>query len=150
MFFLALSRSKIMIHQKNIKMGNIPKKHTQKDYSLSLKLQVIREVELGYLTKAQAMNKYGIQGASTINNWLKKYGNFASDYTINQSKRMEKTPQQRILELEQELIFAKKQQAKLEHELSQSNKKVVLFDMMIDIAEEELDIKIRKKSLFLE
>ncbi len=92
------------------------------------------------------MDKYGIQASSTIRAWLKKYGNFASGYTINQSKRMEKTPQQRILELEQELIFAKKQQAKLEHELSQSNKKVVLFDMMIDIAEEELDIKIRKKS----
>lgn len=127
-------------------MENIPKKRTQKDYSLSLKLQVVKEIELGHLTRVQAMDKYGIQSGSTIRAWLKKYGNFALDYTIKQSKRMEKTPQQRILELEQELIFAKKQQAKLEHELSQSNKKVVLFDMMIDIAEEELDIKIRKKS----
>lgn len=127
-------------------MGNIPKKRTQKDYSLSFKLQVVKEIELGHLTRVQAMDKYGIQSGSTIRAWLKKYGNFALDYTIKQSKRMEKTPQQRILELEQELIFAKKQQAKLEHELSQSNKKVVLFDMMIDIAEEELDIKIRKKS----
>lgn len=82
-------------------MGNIPKKRTQKNYSLSLKLQVVKEVELGYLTKSQAMDKYGIQGASTINNWLKKYGNFALDYTIKESKRMEKTPPQRILELEQ-------------------------------------------------
>ena len=40
---------------------------------------------------------------------------------------MDKTPEQRILELEQELIFYKKQQAKLEHELKQTNKKVVLF-----------------------
>lgn len=127
-------------------MGNIAKKRTQKDYSLSFKLQVVKEIELGHLTRVQAMDKYGIQSGSTIRAWLKKYGNFALDYTIKQSKRMGKTPQQRILELEQELIFAKKQQAKLEHELSQSNKKVVLFDMMIDIAEEELDIKIRKKS----
>lgn len=127
-------------------MGNIAKKRTQKDYSLSFKLQVVKEIELGHLTRVQAMDKYGIQSGSTIRAWLKKYGNFALDYTIKQSKRMEKTPQQRILELEQELILAKKQQAKLEHELSQSNKKVVLFDMMIDIAEEELDIKIRKKS----
>jgi len=51
-----------------------------------------------------------------------------------------------VLELEQELILSKKQQTKLEHELKQTNKKVVLFDMMIDIAEEELDISIRKKS----
>ncbi len=127
-------------------MGHIPKKRTQKDYSLSLKLQVVRAIELGHLTRVQAMDKYGIQAGSTIRSWLKKYGNFASDYTINTSTKMEKTPEQRILELEQELIFAKKQQAQLEHELSQSNKKVVLFDMMIDIAEQELDIKIRKKS----
>jgi len=127
-------------------MENIPKKRTQKDYSLSFKLQVVSELELGKLTRVQAMEKYGIQAGSTIRTWLKKYGNFDYDYTINQSIKMDKTPEQRILELEQELIFSKKQQAKLAYELEQTNKKVVLFDMMIDIAEEELDISIRKKS----
>jgi len=127
-------------------MENIPKKRTQKDYSLSFKLQVVSELELGKLTRVQAMEKYGIQSGSTIRTWLKKYGNFDYDYTINQSIKMDKTPEQRILELEQELIFSKKQQAKLAYELEQTNKKVVLFDMMIDIAEEELDISIRKKS----
>jgi len=127
-------------------MDNTVKKRTQKDYSESFKLQVVKEIELGYLTRAQAMDKYGIQGASTIRNWLKKYGNFDYNYTVNQSKKMEKTPEQRILELEQELGLAKKEQVRLAHELKQSDKKVILFDMMIDIAEEELDISIRKKS----
>lgn len=127
-------------------MENIPPKRTQKDYSLSFKLQVVREIELGHLTRVQALDKYGIQAGSTIRNWLKKYGNFDYNYTVNQSKKMNKTPEQRILELEQELRLAKKEQSRLEHELSQSDKKVVLFDMMIDIAEKELDISIRKKS----
>jgi len=127
-------------------MDNTVKKRTQKDYSESFKLQVVKEIELSYLTRAQAMDKYGIQGASTIRNWLKKYGNFDYNYTVNQSKKMEKTPEQRILELEQELGLAKKEQVRLAHELKQSDKKVILFDMMIDIAEEELDISIRKKS----
>lgn len=127
-------------------MENIPHKRTQKDYSLSFKLQVVREIELGHLTRVQALEKYGIQAGSTIRNWLKKYGNFNYNYTVNQSKQMDKTPEQRILELEQELRLAKKEQSRLEHELSQSDKKVVLFDMMIDIAEKELDITIRKKS----
>ncbi len=47
---------------------------------------------------------------------------------------MEKTPEQRILELEQKLIFAKKQQVKLEHELSQSNKKVNVFSQKSKVA----------------
>lgn len=59
---------------------------------------------------------------------------------------MDKTLEQRVLELEQALRLAKKEQTRLEHELKQSDKKVILFDMMIDIAEEELDISIRKKS----
>jgi transposase-like protein len=127
-------------------MADIPKKRTQKDYSLSLKLQVVKELELGELTRVQAMDKYGIQAGSTIRSWLKKYGNFDYHYTVNQSKEMNKTPEQRILELEQELILSKKLQARLEYQLSQTNKKVVLFDMMINMAEEEFNIPIRKKS----
>lgn len=127
-------------------MENIPPKRTQKDYSLSFKLQVVKEIELGHLTRVQALEKYGIQAGSTIRNWLKKYGNFDYNYTVNRHKKMDKTLEQRVLELEQALRLAKKEQTRLEHELKQSDKKVILFDMMIDIAEEELDISIRKKS----
>ncbi len=35
-------------------------KRTQKDYSLSFKLQVVNEVEKGYITYPQAQRKYGI------------------------------------------------------------------------------------------
>jgi transposase-like protein len=126
-------------------MEQISKKRTQKDYSISFKLHVVRELELGKLTRVQAMERYGIQSGSTIRNWLKKYGNFDYDYTVNQFKKMEKTPEQRILELEQELILSRKEQTRLAHELKQSDRKVILFDMMIDIAEQELDISIRKK-----
>jgi hypothetical protein len=49
---------------------------TQKDYSLSFKLQFVEKDEHGFLIKAQAKLKYGIQGDATIRNWLQKYGNF--------------------------------------------------------------------------
>ncbi len=42
--------------------NNALSKITQKDYSLSFKLQVVQEIELGELTKSQAKLKYGIQG----------------------------------------------------------------------------------------
>jgi transposase-like protein len=119
-------------------------KRTQKDYSLSFKLQVVHEVEQGLLTRTQALDKYGIQARSTIRTWIKKYGNFDYDYNLN--KTMSKTPEQRILELEQQVKLLEKQKARAEHLVDRADKKVILFDMMIDIAEEEFNIPIRKKS----
>ena len=72
-------------------------KRTQKDYSLSFKLQVVHEIEQGLLTRTQALDKYGIQARSTIRTWIKKYGNFDYDYNLN--KTMSKTPEQRIFYL---------------------------------------------------
>jgi transposase len=36
------------------------KKNTQKDYSLSLKLQIVRQVEQALLSPNEATSKYGI------------------------------------------------------------------------------------------
>lgn len=120
-------------------------KRTQKDYSYSFKLQVVSEVESGELSKKAAQRKYGIQGDATIRNWIKKYGNLDLDYQTKRSKM--KSPEQKILELEQQIKLLEKKNKTLEQELDQTNKKAIFFDMMIDIAEEELDISIRKKSL---
>ena len=119
------------------------KKRTQKDYSLSLKLQIVQEIEQGLLTTTGALNKYGIQAASTVRTWLKKYGNFDYQYTIQQS--MSKTPEQRILELEQQVKLLEKQKNRAEYLADRADKKAILFDMMIDIAEKEFNIPIRKK-----
>jgi len=47
-------------------------KRTQKDYSVSFKLQVVQEMELGELNRTEAFLKYGIQAKSTIREWLRK------------------------------------------------------------------------------
>jgi transposase len=119
------------------------KKRTQKDYSLSLKLQIVQEIEQGLLTVTGALDKYGVQAASTVRTWLKKYGNFDYQYTIKQ--KMSKTPEQRILELEQQVKILEKQKNRAEYLAERADKKVILFDMMIDIAEKEFNIPIRKK-----
>ncbi|WP_205487263.1 transposase [Aquimarina sp. BL5] len=118
-------------------------KRTQKDYSLSFKLQVVHEIEQGLLTRTQALDKYGIQARSTIRTWLKKYGKFDYDFSVNRS--MSKTPEQRILELEQQVKLLEKQKARAEFLAERADKKAIIFDMMIDIAEEEFNIPIRKK-----
>ena len=118
-------------------------KRTQKDYSLSLKLQVVKEIEQGKVSTSSAQRKYGIQARSTVVAWLRKYGNF--DWENQTPLNMEKTPEQKLMELEQEVLLLKKQKAFLEKQVERSDKKVILFDMMISIAEKEFDIPIRKK-----
>jgi transposase-like protein len=120
-------------------------KRTQKDYSYAFKLQVVSEVERGELSKKAAQRKYGIQGDATIRSWIKKYGNLDVDYQTKRSQM--KSPEQQILELEQQIKLLAKKNYTLEKELDQTNKKAIFFDMMIDIAEKDLNISIRKKSL---
>ncbi len=73
-------------------------KRTQKDYSISFKLQVVQEIELGHLSRSEACHKYGIQAKSTIREWLRKYGTF--DWENQSQTILAKTPEQKILELE--------------------------------------------------
>lgn len=119
-------------------------KRSQKDSTLSFKLQLVREVENGELSLTQAKMKYGIQGESTVRKWLQKYGNF--DWEHQSPSRMPKTPEQKILELEAKVKLLEKQNAFLTAQNTKADKKAIIFDMMIDIAEKEYNIEIRKNS----
>lgn len=120
-------------------------KRTQKDYTLSLKLQVVKEVETGELSTLEAQRKYGIQSRSTVMLWLRKYGNF--DWENQTPSNMAKTPEQRIMELEAKVKLLEKQKRLLEHQSHIADQKAIIFDMMIDIAEKEYKIDIRKNSV---
>jgi transposase-like protein len=117
-------------------------KRTQKDYSVSFKLQVVQEMELDELSRTEACLKYGIQAKSTIREWLRKYGNF--DWENQSPITMVKTPEQKILELEAKVKLLEKQKARAEHLAERADKKVITFDMLVDMAEKEYDIQIRK------
>jgi len=121
-------------------------KRSQKDYSLSFKLQVVAEVENGTLSVSGASSKYGIQGSHTVTQWLRKFGKFDWQHQ-KPSHNMPKTPEQKILELEAKVKLLEKQKALVEHQASQATKKAIIFDMMIDLAEKEYHIDIRKNSL---
>lgn len=120
-------------------------KRTQRDYSYSFKLQVIQEIESGQLGIKAAQRKYGIQGNATIRTWLLKYGSL--DWENKSHLTLAKSPEQKLLELEAKVRLLEKQKLSLEKKLESTDKKAIFFDMMIDIAEEEFKIPIRKKSL---
>ena len=143
-----LCRPKIVI-QKNISIMKSQENHyikrTQRDYSMSFKLRLVDEIERGEISEVEAKKKYGIQSKATIRNWVKNFGNL--DRTYELKKRKMKSPEQKLLELEQQIKLLEQKNNSLERDLSDTKKKAAFFDMMIDIAEEELNISIRKKSL---
>jgi transposase len=129
--------------EEEIRKENI--KRSQKDYSMSFKLGVVQEVERSELSIKSALRKYGIQSHGTVLNWLRKYGTF--DWENQTPSYMPKSQEQKILELEQKVKLPEKQKAFLEHQTDRADRKAVLFDMMIDLAEKEFNIPIRKKCL---
>jgi transposase-like protein len=117
-------------------------KRTQKNYSLSFKLQVVDEIESGQLSRLNAHLKYGIQARSTITQWLRKYGTF--DWENLSVVTVAKTPEQKIIELEAKVKLLEKQKARTEYLVERADKKVIIFDMLVNMAEKEYDIQIRK------
>lgn len=59
---------------------------------------------------------------------------------------MSKAPQQRILELEAKVKLFEKQKARAEHLAERVDEKAIIFDMMVEMAEKEYNIAIRKNN----
>ena len=110
------------------------RRRTQNDYSVAFKLHVVSEIEKGEINKNQAKYKYGVQGRSTILKWLRKYSTLDWKTPIQTIMiKREKTPEQRIKELEAAL-----EQEKL---------KVELYSTAIDISDKQHGTQIRKNLL---
>ena len=119
-------------------------KRTQKDYTMAFKLQIVQEIEQGRISISQVKKDYAIQSRSTIVQWLRKFGNF--DWDNQTPLTMSKSPEQKIMELEAKVKLLERQKAFLEQQAYVADKKAIIFDMMIDIAEKEYQIDIRKNS----
>lgn len=119
-------------------------KRTQRDYSMPFKMAVVQEVERTGIGVCAVARKYGIQSESTVTAWLRKFGNF--DVANKTNKPMEKSKEQKMLELEARVRLLERQNNRLQHELEMKEHKVAFFDMMIDMAEKEFKIDIRKNS----
>lgn len=108
-------------------------KKTQKDYSLAFKLQLVDEIEKGYLTYKESQKKYGVQGRSTVLVWLRKHGTL--DWKSVKPMKGKQPPKTRISELEKKI-------KRLESEKE-------ILNRAIDIADDTMGTEIRKKYLLL-
>ena len=106
------------------------------------KLKVVQEYLNTDVSQRELKQKYDIGGKNCITIWMRKFGLKAPskqqmELQRTMSKQKEKTPYERELE-------AKVQ--KLEQQLEYEHLRTLALDTMIDIAERDLKIPIRKKS----
>ena len=106
-------------------------------FSDEIKIQVVQAYLSGNFTQKELMLKYNIRGKQCINNWIRK---FVVEQPTNKppmSKRVKSNESDSSLDLKIK---------RLEEELKREQFKTKALNTMIDIAERELKINIRKKS----
>ena len=109
-------------------------------YSETFKWQVVQEVLTGKLTKEGARVAYGIKSNCAILYWMRKYsGN--EDYRHEHSL----TNNLAAMHTSKEQHKLKERIKQLEEELRRANLRAALWQTMIEVAEEQLKIDIKKK-----
>lgn len=108
-----------------------------KRYSLAFKKQIVREYENG--TSANYLRqKYGIGGGSTITGWVRQYGRKGTRYKLMVIQTPEE--QNRIRELEARI-------QELESALAQVTLDKIMLEAIVEVAEQEYGIDVKKNSV---
>jgi transposase len=106
-----------------------------KFYEDSLKRKVLDDIQSGNISKEEARRKYKIRGHSTILKWFRNL-----EHPENLSRIMTKEYEK----VDKEALI--KRIKELERQLEDEKLRAEGYSKMIDIAEEQLKITIRKKS----
>jgi transposase len=107
-------------------------------FTEAFKRHVVGEVESGRISQSEANLRYGILGHSTILKWCRKYGKLPSH-------RTKKAGLQKMGKKELELLHMQNEIKALRQELEDARFKNVVLETLVDVAERELQIPIRKK-----
>jgi len=108
-------------------------------FSDVLKHRIIQEVQSGSISKEDARRRYRIRGKSAILKWMRKFGYVPDTESATLMKKSQ--------ELSDDPKELKDRIKELEKALEQARLKSEFYTTMIDIAEKEFKIPIRKKSV---
>lgn len=122
------------------KYGSIEFHQTRRNkiYSESLKRQVVHSITEHKMTIKEACITYGIESKSTIKNWL--LDNYNKNKDICNEITIPILMEEKTTNLESLEVKA------LKKALAEAQFKIVALNTLIDVAEKNLDIDIRKKS----
>jgi transposase len=104
-------------------------------YSDEFKKSVVKEVLAGHISKDEARRRYGIKGKSAILNWIRKF-----DSSQNHEMKKKRIPQL------QDTTILEAENKRLREELELERLRSLSLNVMIDLAEEQFKVPIRKKS----
>ena len=104
-------------------------------YPLSFKRWLAREIETGKISRKEAKERYSLNSESTIWGWVQQYG-LGKEVSLAMMTPEEKQTQAAL----------EKRIKALEKALDMANLKTIAAETMIDIAEEQFNIPIRKKA----
>lgn len=104
-----------------------------KRYPESVKREVVFRIQSGNITQEEAKKEYGIKGHSTVLKWIRKFeGTQLTPLSFMDYRKTDKD----------ELI---KRIKELERQLEDEQIRSLGYSKMIDIAEDQLKVSIRKK-----
>jgi transposase len=118
-------------------------------YSEEFKKKVIKEYLETELTKREILDKHGIKANSAIQEWMRKFGITdpygKKDYLglINVNRLKKKKPE--LSEVELENYALNKRIKELEKLLSEEKIRSEMYSRVIEVAEKDLKINIKKK-----
>ena len=118
-------------------------------YPPELRKQAVYRVLSGELRKSEAIREYGIGGSTTLDKWLEKYGHgILSEHKelLAQMGRRRTKANTAVKGEMPELDKVRRELAATQRKLEAAELRAEAYSMMIDIAERELKVAIRKKS----
>ena len=116
-------------------------RHKLKKFPEELQIKIVEDYLTSSLSLKEIKSKYGLKSDGNIFNWMRKFGvkkPSEGELKLNNAmaKEKDKTLQERLLEAENE---------KLKQELEHEKLRTLALTKLIDVAERELKIDIRKK-----
>jgi transposase len=112
-------------------------KRTQRDYTLAFKLAVVEQVERGELTYLQAQDRYGIQGNSTVLQWLRRHGRLGWGVAATSAAMpIDKEPKQ---------LTPEQQIKALQVQLAHAQEKARLFEAVLEVLKKDYGVRVVKK-----
>jgi transposase len=117
------------------------RQNRKKPFSMQVRRSILRSVEDGSMTIAEVQSAYNIKAKSTIKRWmtLEKQENddlsACNSSVVNKTNKPDTAPVQPTPE----------EMADLQQQLADARLKIAALNTLIDVAEEQLKINIRKK-----
>jgi transposase-like protein len=113
----------------------------KKEYTTNFKLQVVREVLSGKITKEGARLRYNIGGNSTILDWMRVLAGYRTKQTgTNPLLNLQ------AMRIDDEKARLEEEVKRLQSELDHAKLKGRAYQIMVELAKEEYGLDLEKKS----